>query len=345
MNSIVCCQFECLSNELLLDIFEYLDGYDLRRSFHGLNGRLNSLLQSSSLHLSYCIYTNKRYVWMNLRSYFHCLQIRVLSLYGHMALGKHIFSSCQEHLRSIYLYRVNRQYVNEICQHIPDENEITSLSIEEKFEYYNGSSPSIIDSILVNHAHRFTSLIKLALLSADSSSNFSQVSTAFPRLRHLRIRNSNWNKEVIHFIEHLTPHLRSFEITGRICSIDARSNSMGMAHINELHINNPQTLMDLRNLFTHFPLLRRLHLEWIFKRKCPFLNYDQWKNLIEEYLPYLKELSIGFDQATDQECINLIYPLNFRSTENILMTCRWRTNNHSENKSHFQYFDHQISSR
>jgi hypothetical protein len=35
---------ELLANELLLDLFEYLNGIHLFRAFHGLNSRFNNLL-------------------------------------------------------------------------------------------------------------------------------------------------------------------------------------------------------------------------------------------------------------------------------------------------------------
>ena len=71
-------QFEVLPNELLVDVFEYLDAEDLFQTFYHLNIRFNTVLQSLN-HLSLTL--TQFDIHQTIHSYInlHCVQTIVVN--------------------------------------------------------------------------------------------------------------------------------------------------------------------------------------------------------------------------------------------------------------------------
>lgn len=83
-------QLEDLPNEVLADIFEYIDASRLFRSFHNLNARFNRILKSlNNLHL--CLMTtcsSQKHQNKNMAQY-----VRILSIYGQAQLNLNHFTN------------------------------------------------------------------------------------------------------------------------------------------------------------------------------------------------------------------------------------------------------------
>jgi hypothetical protein len=73
----------------------------------------------------------------------------------------------------------------------------------------------------------------------------------------------------------------------------------------------------VQGVLSKFPSLRRLYIDWQCSRQFPVLNGTQWQQLIEQYLPHLKQLTIDFDQPTDEDILQTFYKNEFWSTKKI----------------------------
>jgi hypothetical protein len=98
-----------------------------------------------------------------------------------------------------------------------------------------------------------------------------------------------------------------------------------------------------------FPCLRRLHTDWENSQRSQVINGTQWQELIEKYLPHLKQLTIDFDEGTDAEIVKTFYTGDFWSTKRVkVKTLINKTASrfplvktiYFGRQWHFGYFDH-----
>src|SRR5690349_6133482 len=126
-------QFESLSNEILLDIFEYLDTYHMCQAWYGLNARINSLLQSTQLHLHYDQSIVEETIWDTVASFYKPPQIRIFSYcLDDMKIDQRILTNSMENLRTIVLYNMVLESIDEVCKHISSDNQIKCLSVQSR---------------------------------------------------------------------------------------------------------------------------------------------------------------------------------------------------------------------
>ena len=314
MNSVGSTQLESLSNELILDIFEYLDGYDSCQAFYGLNHRINTLLQSAQLHILHHASKENEIIWNTLISFIKPSQIRAICSYDGTNVDEQILSAANKNLRTLCLHRMTNEYINEICQQVPDDNQIKCLSINGQERYVGWKRHSIVDSILVDHGHRFVSLVQLQI-SSIGWLNFPIVPISFPQLRQLSIGNCYFSIEFLEFLQNNTPNLRSLRFNVNFNA--SHPSSTIISHIHELHMNNPSNLPLLQSVLSKFPSLRRLHLHWQSNRRSFVIDGTQWQQLIEQYLPHLKQLTIDFAEGIDEDILQTFNQGEFWSTKKI----------------------------
>ncbi|CAF3574110.1 unnamed protein product [Rotaria sordida] len=309
-------QLELLSNELLLDIFEYLDAYNLYQAFYGLNHRINDLLQSTHLHMI-CDSLNENEIdWNTLKSCINPSQIRILSCYNDINIDNHFLSCVKENLRSVRLREMNHESINTIFQHFPSGNQIKCLSIREHWYYTNSNSHCLFHSILVDNADRFTLLVNLSLSCSHYVDVLPTVSVQFFQLRHLSINNYYWSTNFLQFLQNNVPNLKSLKFIGYYNVLNLPSD-FALKHVDELHMNNSGSFGQLQNILSVFPCLRRLHIDQQNNRQLPIINGIQWQQLIEKYLTNLKQLTIDYGNGIDEEIIKTFYTNEFWSTKKV----------------------------
>ncbi|CAF3875657.1 unnamed protein product [Rotaria sp. Silwood2] len=309
-------QIESLSNELLLDTFEYLDAYNLYQAFYGLNHRINGLLQSAHLHIIYDSSNENERDWDTLKSFINPSQIRILSCYNDVNIDTHFLSSAKENLWSVRLREINSQSISTIFQHFPSGNQIKCLSIRESWCSSNPTSHSLFYFILVDNADRFTSLINLSLSCAHYVDVFPTVSVQFLQLRHLLINNCYWSTNLLQFLQNNVPNLKSLKLFGYYNLLNVPPD-FALKHINELHMNHPDNFICLQNILSVFPCLRRLYIDQANNRRLPVINGVQWQQLIEKYLTNLRQFIIDYGDGIDEDIVQTFYTSEFWSTKNV----------------------------
>ncbi|CAF4962206.1 unnamed protein product [Rotaria sp. Silwood1] len=307
---------ESLSNELFLDIFEYLDAYNLYQAFYGLNNRINGILQSAHLHMVFDSANENERNWNILKSFANPSQIRILSCYNDGNIDNHFLSAAKENLRSVRLREIDSQSISKLFQHFPSGNQIKCLFIRERWCYKNSNNPSLFHFILVNNADRFTSLVNLSLSCASYVHAFPTVSVQFLQLRHLSINNCYWSINFLQFLQSNVPNLKSLKFIGYYNLLNVPPN-FALKHVNELHMKHSDTFASLQTILSVFPCLRRLHIDEENNRRLPVTNGSQWQQLIEQYLTNLRQLTIDYGAGIDEDIVQTFYTREFWSTKRV----------------------------
>ncbi|CAF3858930.1 unnamed protein product [Rotaria sordida] len=309
-------RLESFSNELLLDIFEYLDAYNLYQAFYGLNYRINGVLQSAHLHIFYDSSNENKPGWDTLISSVNPSQIRILSCYKDINIDNHFLSAAKENLRSLCLCKVYRPVINTIFQHFSSGNKIKCLSIREHSRFTKRSDHSLFDLILIDNAHRFTSLVNLSLSCTRYMNVSSAGSVRFLQLRHLSISNCYWSTNFLQLLQSNIPNLKSLKFIGHYHFLNLPSDFV-LKRVDELHMNYSGNFVCLHNILSVFPCLRRLYIDQGSSRRYAIINGVQWQKLIENYLPDLRQLTIDFGDGIDDDIVEAFYTGEFWSTKKV----------------------------
>lgn len=315
MSSVTCNRLESLSNELLLDIFEYLDAYNLYQSFFGLNHRINILLQLARLHILYNPSFNNKTVWDTISSFINPSQIRILSSINDTKIDEALLSAITENLHSITLHGITRHSVDKIFQKLPINNKIRCLRVQENYHYSITDENTIPTLLLVKHGHHLVSLVNLSLYLSGLSTDFPLASVVFLQLRHLSITNCYWSTNLLQFLRDKTPNLRSLKCSQ--CYLKTFSSDMVLKNIHELHIKHSSGIYNLHRLFPLFPNLRRLHADCEGVHRSEIINGTQWQVLIEKNFPNLKQFTLDFGEGVDEEIVKSFYTGAFWSTKKV----------------------------
>jgi hypothetical protein len=218
------CSFNDLSNDLLFEIFDYLDVFDLFQAFFNLNQHFNSLIIDR--HISFKsnmislktkhlpIYTNiiLPYVgsylrYLTISDEFGCLQIilrtislrnlQVVKLY-HVKINelKRILECCQlKHLFIDTNYIQYEKHLNEIF-HIVFNQQLDLRSIQCHFH---------TNLYFVEEKMKLSKLKRVIINCECLSSDFIVLISQLPELRYLSARINDYNRENMDKdIDHLT---------------------------------------------------------------------------------------------------------------------------------------------
>jgi len=121
---------EDLCNELLLEILEYLEVYQLFITFYGLNRRFTDLIQRCHLHLCFKHSKNDAKIWDLISSTINLSKVRKISYYyNHFIDRRFLISKCSN-LRSLRLHNMNGFFIQVILNDIPLINQIKNIHIE-----------------------------------------------------------------------------------------------------------------------------------------------------------------------------------------------------------------------
>ena len=321
MSSITSTQLESLSNEILLDIFEYLDAYQMYQAWYGLNARINSLLRSTQLFILHdqSIVDKTSWDWDALTSFYKSSQIRILSCFDDVNIDKRIPDGPMENLRTISFHFVRPKLINKICQRIPRDDQIKCLSVQVKSFWYNQQTKSPPQCILIDHSDRLLSLTHLSL-ACHWYEAFPVMSVELPRLRYLSLANFKFSHDLLQSLQMSMPSLRSLKFQGAYYTLIP--SSVTVKHVHELSINaHDQTdISVLVGVLSNFPSLRRLCIDTQYDRRYLVLNGAICQQLIERYLPQLKQLTIDFNPGADQEILSSFYKGDFWSNKRVKAT-------------------------
>lgn len=292
-------RLESLSNEILLDIFEYIDAYNLYKSLYGLNYRINTLLLAANLHMLYDSSTDDQVASDTIKTFANPSQFHILSCYKNINIDEQFLTLVNENLRCVRLHQMNGQSIINILEHLPVLNRIKSLSIFGNECFRDQNNLTIIDALLIKNAGSLTSLVNLSLRTNYYSSVFPQVSVQFLQLRRLSLNNYGWSQSFLQFLHDSTPNLKSLKFIGYY-SLWTESD-VHLKQVDELHMNSFYDRNTLQVLLRTFPSLRRLHIDDANKRSSQVIHGTQWQQAIEQCLPHLKQFTLDFGTGAHED--------------------------------------------
>ncbi len=304
---------EDFCNELLLEILEYLDVYQLFITFYGLNRRFTDLIKQSHLHLCFKYSKNEPKIWDLIASTINLSKVREISYYyNHFIDRRFLISKCFN-LRSLKLHNMNGFFIQVILNDIPLINQIKNIHIEYPKFLSCSYDSSFRDFSLKQYHRQFTSLVTCSLDVPINPYQTSDIPIIFPNLRHISLDEHYWRTNILEFLQNNTPNLRSLYVrTETYTPYQPSLSKYVLKNITELDINLNIYSIDMGYLAKIFPCLRRLHIEWNICRNCPFIDGFQWQKVIEKNWPLIKHLSFDFRYAElNEQFLNTFYKNNY----------------------------------
>ena len=296
--------FESLANELLLDLFEYLDGISLLRAFFGLNSRLNQVL---SYYLDFRS-ISKRDFDMVCQQYLPRITDRVMSLclsdddetpnLPEIFISRGFIFNHFIHLKSLSLYCIRSlDFLNQItiqCRHL---SYLTHLNIINFYVNYVEDTTSTL----------MNNIWSLQLLTHCRLDNFFPGGQCFfgirvisTSMKYLSIDNIYCDLHVLYHLFQYTPHLRRLS-TASDYSSDDQPQCLTTSSINSLKLSFEGSINSLKCLFQNMPNLRYLTL----KTSDIYLNGYDWEQIIVDYIPKIKLfqliMNFHFPHCNDKE--------------------------------------------
>ncbi|CAF1052724.1 unnamed protein product [Adineta ricciae] len=291
---------EYLSNELFLEIFDYLDAYHIWKAFTNLNKRFQDLLSSSSLRLKVIMKSNDQSPGCD--DQVNCIvqhkhQLASLSLYDSTFIDQffqtitcgsffqRLESVVLENLKPrdllpilLKLIRVPRLslLMLTVCNGnaIPDFSNAYRLILGlPMIQYiklrYLGPTPLLL---LRNISDQYSTLKRLNLDHTCQSADLVYLLSYTPCLSHLRCRTLKPSQQMNEKLAVSVPYLTYLFLEE--CDL----------HFYELEIFIKKLASQLRT----FRILRL--------KDTTYLDHERWERLITTHMPYLSHLRLGIHQ-------------------------------------------------
>jgi hypothetical protein len=289
-------KFEWLPNELILDIFEYLNAIHLLRAFYGLNSRLNNVINTSIkvYHLDFRFIS--KFDFDIIYQQYHRLIIdKVVSIHiadddetpnlPEIFFSRNFIPSSFIHLQSLSFYSIRSlELLNNTilhCYYLPC---LTHLKFIQCL--LNDTPPDTINTIW--------SIPKLTNLHIDENMSkgicFSRILETSSSIKYLSIKNVNCDLRNLSNILQRTPYLQRLSTT-IICTEKNEKLTTTIPLLTKLILSFRGSVETIINLFQQMINLCSLTLH----TSHLLLNGNEWKDILLNYLPNLKNFQLKMD--------------------------------------------------
>ena len=311
-------KLESLANELLLHLFEFLDGTDILRAFHGLNSRFETLLvvPFQTYHLNFKS-ISKRDFELIYQQYLPLIRDRTLSLcfsddhvtpnLPHLLCSNGLTLHQFTHLHSLAIISINSQdMLEKILQACSTFSYLTHLKISEcslpiyhdfswltnsvwrlpKLTHFNLHMLATSPIYRLEHNVNSSSLEYIVFNNVSiPASELSHILIYTSRLRYLHVATSSNYNERIH-----------------------REQINSSLPLTILKVTSASSLRESINIWQRMPHLRHLTMDLTeVSENSPCDGHD-WEQFIVVHLPELKTLQFrmmfSFSWCRDEEKVD-----------------------------------------
>ncbi|CAF4070708.1 unnamed protein product [Adineta steineri] len=309
MNQNGCTNFEDLSNEIIYEIFDFLDTYQAYEIFSNLNIRFRNLLTLSDLSINVNIFNiSKLSFEQHYEQFFKYNTHRIHSLYiSNPIVIDLIFASIKNdilltRLRILCLKNIDLNDCKDFFDYLVLLPQLSTLII---YSYKKDCDRIIIYDKLFR-----LPALKYCKLSLNDSSNFpwEVFSTAYDTvspIEHLIIDCNVYFNELLHILPYV-PHLRRLSIKSLTSSYGQVPHKFSftlnnLTHVSiELHlINFDQFQPFMTNLFKN---LQVLYISTSMDNE--YINAQRWEDLIATHMPHLRIFDIQHKTSLFNNIIN-----------------------------------------
>ncbi|CAF4971459.1 unnamed protein product [Rotaria sp. Silwood1] len=303
--------FEDLSNELLCEIFDYLNGYDLCKIFSNLNNRLEQLLHSSLVLYKIRCYLCQNDEIMNVfKQFMFSNRHQIFSIHVNFIFPdtyfflSFLFDSSFDHLESIVFKHIQSDTIIPILSNLSSLPNLLSLTIETsdvnekindiyqlifvlpKLKYYRFFFADKPHSITLPLAmNNQCSPIEYLVIDHYCSLNELVILTSYTtQLRRLTLHETKMNDSNMTILSSIT-----------LANLKSMYLNLGRAKFNELETFITKAFSNVETLSI------------IGSKDITFLDAYRWEQLIVNYFPKLEKFYLFYDDRIDNEQEYSIY--------------------------------------
>ncbi|CAF1504007.1 unnamed protein product [Adineta steineri] len=305
--------FECLPNELLLDILKYLTGIDLFRVFHGLNKRFNDLLSLHFQHYGLDFQPiSKQDFEIICKQYLLSMVHEITSLrlsddddtpqQTTLFLSYGFTLNQFTHLQSLSLCHLRSDEI--IDKILTKLYYLTHLSLSECYCPHDQKNVANIINTIWSLPRLTHCWLDITIENTDYFITPSIISFS---LTHVSIKSLFCNLKELASLFHFTPGLQYLHV-----GIIERSNDfrlpMVVSSIRSLNLSRVDSRHVITTLLQHMPNLRSLTVV----TEDVYIDGYQWQQIISDYLPAIEifRFRMGFrsynNNEKEQEVIRLL---------------------------------------
>ncbi|UJR24237.1 hypothetical protein I4U23_027204 [Adineta vaga] len=296
--------FENLANEIIYEIFNYIDFYHIYQSFYNLNDRFRSFLLRSilSIKINSNFISQKNFDCYNrdiIIPNIHRIHILRVTNYFIFTTQAFIFSQMTS-LRTLILENIEPKSLKNVLEQISSLPFLYSLTISTTDGVHDINS-------VYKQIFRLSSLryCKLSLITLDFDTNFLFVNEYSP-IEHLIIDDEIHIQQPINYLSYV-PHLRSLstDLGDLFHFPPVNWSHLNMKNLTQLSLKLDNiTFHNLELMFLNiFPFVEVLHISG----KVIYINAKLWEHIISSFLPRLRIFDVFFQSLPcrhDERCID-----------------------------------------
>ncbi|CAF4965151.1 unnamed protein product [Rotaria sp. Silwood1] len=297
--------FEDLSNELLCEIFDYLNGYELCKIFSNLNIRFKQLLHSSCVlfKIYYCLFGYdeimnifKQFMFSNRHQIFS-IHITFI-LQDSYFLSSFLFDSSFDHLESIFFKDIQSDTLIPVLKNLSSLPNLFSLTIITfnvkekindiyqlifvlpKLKYYRISFSDKPHSITLPIAmnNQFSPIEYFVIDHYCSLNELVTLISYTTQLRRLTLHKTKTNDSNITILSSIT-----------------------LTNLKSMYLDLRQTKFNQLEIFITKIFSNLTTLSIIGSKDITFLDAYRWEQLIFNYFPKLEKFYLFYDDQVDNE--------------------------------------------
>ncbi|CAF1351080.1 unnamed protein product [Adineta ricciae] len=282
--------FERLPNEIILNVFDYIDSIHLLQCFYGLNNRFKNLLYQQFLNYDLNLKNlTHHHVNMICKQHLPFIVDRIISLQlliSHQTLGQfQMFLSYANQLTRLQSLSITSFRPCYTLMGILDKCQLLSNLTYLQVHFYETHQIEQSFQLIVNHIWSLSKLIQCNIhLCIKTKSFFVLPQRTSQSIENLFIHVNELEFSQINRLFEFTPRLKNLS-----ASIDFSFNYgyvpqtiSSLLQLNLLVKDGPISVVI--EFFRHLPNLRRLN---ICAKSTTLFGY-QWEEIISTYLPNLK---------------------------------------------------------
>ena len=285
--------FETLPIELIFEVFEYLHAVDIFRSFNDLNHQINEYLTLfPAYRVDFHQITKTEFTKFS-QQHLPLIHLQIKSL---ISSDDDDTPNISSFLLKNHLYYDRFQYLQYLNLHAIE----SSLTLVKILDQCHQLTVLTLIQCKLNPEqnqilNRIWSLPKLHSCILDgvklTQQPFSPLSIVSKSMRHLLIKTIICESQDVVTIFRCTPHLRQLQIA--VFSHDDHDilSPTALPKLTTLQLSFTGSFLTLQRLFQQFPRLKSLRL----KTSRLFVNGNEWKEFICDYVPLLKNFSLAMD--------------------------------------------------